>query len=117
MKDNIVSKEKFVKIINRIQELSEFWEEVFTIYDKHYFEAPLVNDLTDELIDTLEVMFNAPYNEDFGSDIAFFIYDLNFGKDWEPDSIICDGESVDLSSADKLYDWLISQMDEGGKKE
>ena len=112
MKNNILSKEQFVEIMNKMRELSDFWDEVLSLYDKHYFEAPYVNDLTDELITTLEVMFNAPYNEDFGSDIAFFIYDLNFGRDWGPDSIECNGEPVDLSSAEKLYDWLISQGEE-----
>ena len=115
-RSNILSREQFIKIINKMMELSDFWDEVFTLYDKHYFEAPLVNDMTDELIMTLETMFNAPDNEDFGSDIAFFVYELNFGRDWEPTSITCNGEVVDLSSAEKLYDWLISQSEEGNEE-
>ena len=52
--------------------------------------------------------------EDQGEDISYFIYELDYGRDYEEGCITDqDGNNIDFSTAEKLYDYLNSNI--GGK--
>lgn len=53
-------------------------------------------------------------------DIGYFCFELNFGEDWEPGTLVEldeDGNKVDidLSSVDKLYEYLIWRLERNGE--
>lgn len=114
----MISKEKFCYIIKRLENYEK-------LQDK-------INDLFKELVDNTEQDFcNAggicvghetvvvdllceilePGVSERDSFISWWIYETEFGK--RPDFayvILKDGTRVDLSSADKLYDFLVENM-------
>ncbi len=48
-----------------------------------------------------------------GNEIEYFIYDLNFGKDYNEGCLTeMDGTPIDISTAEKLYDYIVSEVEE-----
>ena len=112
MKKNILSKEEFVKVIERTEKAYRFDDEIKGLYMKWNLEAPENPELIvmDSLIDTLDKMFELPNNTFFGSDIAYFIFELDFGKKYEPGCVKDDnGNEIDFSSAEALYDYILKR--------
>ena len=101
----MISKEEFVKIINRIKEFHDWNDHLDDVFDC-VIEIP---DLTSPLIQTLNTMFGLEENEYYGTDIDYFIYELNFGKDYEPGCVTDDDVEIDFSTAETLYDYLIKR--------
>lgn len=103
-----MTKEKFCEIIDEIKKLHEYENELYAINYKYntdsVFSFPT---LEDTVISLLEEIFNCPETE-IGTDISYFVYELDFGKEWEPGMITDEsGNDIDLSTAEKLYDYLI----------
>ena len=60
------------------------------------------------LIDLLGILMGCNQTDDFGTDIEYFIYDLEYGTSWKENSITDDtGRSFDLHSPEALYDYLV----------
>lgn len=99
-----LSKDEFCEVIDKIKAhhaMIENLEDILGVV----FEF---DDLQDTVIKLLEKVMDVEPCEKFGSDISYFIYDLDYGNDWTPSSFTIDGESVDISTAEKLYDYLMS---------
>lgn len=105
--ENILSKEEFVEVIAQIQHCKDFENSVYKVFDKYMCESPSFLSCEDALIDTLNKMFNQSDDCCYGSDIEYFIYEINFGKDYTPGCLTCNDEDIDISTPEKLYDWLI----------
>ena len=109
----IISKDKFVEIINRLKNYNN-------LQDK-------INDLFKENIDNKEMDFmNAgricighetivvKLLENIFNDkdtISWWIYECNYGRDFSLGDLEVDGIEIDLSTAEKLYDYLIKEME------
>lgn len=107
----MISKEEFVKVINALKDADDLDN---MLYDKtnraiSLFELKEYTGLQNAIVFLLEKMFNLEVDSRFGSDISYFIYDLEFGKNWTPNSITLDGVSIDISTPEKLYDYLIER--------
>lgn len=64
--------------------------------------------LGDTIVRLLELAMGADSDSDVGSDIVYFVYELDFGKNWTPDCYTDEnGDSVDISTAEKLYNVLV----------
>lgn len=104
-----MTKEKFIEIINEIQELHKYEEDLYAL-NRNYeadFQFPT---LEDTVVKLLEEIFHCPTDECVGSDISYFIYELDFGQEWEPGMIIDEsGNDIDLSTVEKLYNYLIRE--------
>ena len=99
-----LSKDEFCDVIDKIKAhhaMIENLEDILGVV----FEF---DDLQDTVVELLEKVMDVESNEKFGSDISYFIYDLDYGKDWTPSSLKINGESADISTAEKLYDYLMS---------
>ena len=71
------------------------------------------------MIEMLCDLMEIEYNRDphIGDDIQYFIYDLNFGKSKDAvEAIITDGKTYDLSTAEKLYDYILESNKEKNVK-
>jgi len=106
-----MTKEKFVEIINEIKKLHEYEDALYALNYNSGFDSELrFPTLEDTVISLLEEVMHCPVDEYIGSDISYFIYDLDFGKDWEPGMIIDkDGNSIDHSTTEKLYDYIVKE--------
>lgn len=106
----MINKQQFVNIINQLEQgyknqdilnkaMKNLCEDSYGFYP--------ITKFTDIVIDLLNNMFELETDNVVGTDIDYFIYELNFGKDWKPGYVQENGEDIDLSSADKLYDYII----------
>lgn len=108
-----MSKESFLKNIGYIESL---WNRAELIYDSsegsiNLYEIEAIWKVVEALIDLM-----AERLCDFGGDIGFFIYELDFGRNYKEGCIKTrNGTIVDFSTAEKLYDYLVKQMAENFK--
>lgn len=106
----VISKEKFVDILVFLQNQDKRFEKLSNITDTlapGFHTNPFFNlSYNEKIISILDEMFGFKNGED--SMIAYFIYELDYGKKSADTPILApDGSPIDLSSADKLYDFLI----------
>ena len=110
-----MTKEKFLEIIDDLKLMHEYEHDLFMLNCKYNNKWGTQADiqfpsLEDTVIKLLIEVFHCS-NED----MYFFIYDLNFGKDWKPGMITSmEKGDIDHSSPEKFYDWLIEEY--GGDK-
>ena len=109
----MISKEKFIKIIEEMKELHEMEDKINdlgrncsndSIRDFGFFSYMTCQD--DIILDLLCTIFN---DQDI---ISWWIYDLEFGSKYTDGCITEDNGKtiIDLSTAEKLYDYLIKNM-------
>lgn len=104
----MISKKDFVDTIEKIKSYWDFMDEINHVAMKykagHFWnEASLV----DTCIRLLEINLNLEPNEVYGTDISYFVFELDFGHKYEPGMVTDEnGNEIDISSAEKLYDYL-----------
>lgn len=105
-----ISKEDFVNTINKLKRCIDKEDNIDDILQK--FDIYLDDDsekLYDTVIHLLEILTGVIVDEEFGSDISYFCWDLDFGRDYEPGMITDkEGNDIDFSTAESLYDYLTS---------
>ena len=112
----IVSKEEFVEIINRLKETDEVVCKVNNFFDNtadsimtcNLNATHLMICHEDIVVKLLEKIFN---DEDV---LTYWLYEKNYGRDYKKGDITVNGKKIDLSTPEKLYDFLI-QNSEGNK--
>lgn len=112
---NILSKQEFVNIIEKLEVISRFEEERDKLYSK--FNGGYIDDphtvLFETVIHTLNVMFSLEETNLFGSDIDYFCYDLDFGRNpndlWIEDN---EGNKFVWKDAGELYDYITNKEKE-----
>ena len=102
-------KETFVYYINKIKEHNEKIDAINDLLRNIGSDSTYIpSSLETELVSLLKELYHDT-NKDF-SLIEYYIYDLNFGKDWAMDSITIDEKSIPLSTPEELYEALISNL-------
>lgn len=102
-----MNKEIFVKNINNIKNLLNKLDQLSDATDGviNLHEIDEIFELIVGLIELLGIEMN-----DTKKDIAYFIFELSFGAEYEDgcavDKINGDSVHIDLSTAEKLYDYL-----------
>lgn len=111
--DNILSKKEFTKIINKLKNIDELENNVNSLFRKSNndmirdFSYCMISASNSALIRILEKMF-----KDDDEFISYYIYELDYGKEYKEGSIIDkDNKPIDISTPEKLYDYLIYNMD------
>ena len=105
-----MKKTVFVTMINGIKaqrefdrEMSKKLGEVFVDFDGWYNNDIVITPIEDALKDEFD---------DDGDMISYFMYDLEYGERWTKDSLWNeDGTVIDISTVEKLYDYLIRPDD------
>ena len=113
----MISKEKFVEIINRLKSYTELQNKI--------------NDLFRDNIDNKEMDFiNAGsicighesvvvylLEKIFDTDmISYFIYELDYGKKYKAGCVLDENmNEIDLSTAEKMYDYLVKSLESEGE--
>lgn len=119
-----ITKQKFVQILDTIRQVHDFTDDIASLKNK--YNSPLIkhslidnffiDNFEDEVIDLLALLTRCKSNDDYGTDISYFIYDLDFGRKYKDGMVVENGKNVDFSSADKLYDYL-SEVYENERQE
>lgn len=110
----MLTREQFRKTFDDIRNL-EKREEIFNEAIKQMGldgYCLIYSDAISSIIDLLSVAMGLEArNEDGFNDIEYFCYELDFGRaDFASHAIeLPEGKTIDLSSVDKLYDYLIGE--------
>ena len=111
-----LSKKEFVDIINRLHTATDLVDKVEELFRNS--RDNLGNDFCDGaglqishegiVVKLLEKLMG-----DSCGNISYFIYELDYGKEYKEGCILDNKDFIDISSAEKLYDFL---MIEYGRK-
>lgn len=108
----MISKEEFVNKIEHIKKIFDMEDDLNDWIRKYsdggwcIFE-PIWNIVDDYIkILTDEICGKQDYTVD---DIDYFVYELEFGKQWKPGMICENDKDIDWSTAEKLYDYMVER--------
>jgi hypothetical protein len=101
----MIDKETFVDIINRIQDVEKYHTNLNQFFQQNGISGTLYSpDCTAETLKLLAILMH----DDMVTDIlGRFCYELDFGKKWKKGCVLDrNGNDIELSSAEKVYDYL-----------
>lgn len=111
----MLSKEDFIYYIDIIKKHRErenkFLECLDFLSPETSNETFLYGDYESALVDLLMLLM-----EDEGEIIPLFIYDTEFGTNNAFSTLFVENDSVDLSSAEKVYDYILSRKEKKNAK-
>ena len=115
MKKFLISREEFAKCIDRLREATDLVDKIDDIMreSRDNIENDFMNaaslQITHEqtVVNLLEKL---THDDEIYSDISYFIYELDYGRKYEPGMIKDnDGNELDFSNAGSLYDYLLKK--------
>lgn len=112
----MISKEKFVDIINRLRNYNDMQDEIRDI-SKKYIE-PMESDFNNAaeicvghetvVVDLLRNIFDDEENDILG----WWIWECDYGRSFKKGFLVeLDGTKPDLTTPEKLYDYLTENME------
>ena len=112
MKKFLISREEFVKCIDRLREATDLVDKIDDIMResrdniKNDFMNAASLQITHEQI-VIDLLEKLTHDDEIYSDIGYFIYELDYGREYKPGMIKDnDGNELDFSTAGSLYDYL-----------
>lgn len=111
----MIDKERFVEIINSLKEVNDFVDEVNekasklrdSIISDFFNASSLSISHEDIVVELLKAIFN-----DEDNTISWWLYEKNYGTDDRLKMWDKDGNEIDLSTPEKLYEYLLEAKDE-----
>lgn len=114
----ILKEEEFCELLSKLKRRKEIIEEIEEIKRREYKElgdeyiicsTPEVDDSL--IIKILDRMFNTDM-------VSYWCWELNYGREYKDGDIReVNGETIDISSLDKLYKYLVKEIKRGEEKE
>ena len=109
----LITKEEFVDIINRLRESSNLVDKVDTLFreSRENVECDFCNaaglQISHEpiVVNLLQKMMR-----DKGEDISYFIYELDYGRDYMHGCVTDSNGIVDMGTPEALYELLVHQI-------
>ena len=109
----MISKDKFIEIINRLKKYNELQDKINYLFRDNINNKE--NDFANAggvcighesvVVYLLEKMFDTDM-------ISYWIYELNYGKEYKEGCVLdANMNEIDLSTAEKLYDYLIKSLE------
>lgn len=110
-----ISKEEFVEILNRLRDSSDLVRTVNSLFrnSRDNVECDFCNGAALQISHESTVVFLLrKLLKDAVENIDYYIYELDYGRKYEPGMITDEnGHDIDLSSAEKLYDYLTGEVE------
>jgi hypothetical protein len=108
-----ISKELFIETINKIKEQIDHddkcWEAFKIILPNDFVTGYDNNIVIGQLIKILKVATKDDHKDSW---IEYFIYELHFGKKYaEGCATYKNGENIDLSTPEDLYEFLVKEVE------
>lgn len=107
-----LAKQEFVDIINRLREATELVDKVEELFrnSRDNLECDFCNgaglQISHEgiVVNLLEKMM-----QDRGGNVSYFIYELDYGRDYREGCVSDNNGNIDISTPEKLYDLLMAE--------
>lgn len=113
----IISKEKFVEIINRLRDYNDLQDKIDDLFkdnidnkERDFMNAgSICIGHESVVVYLLEKIFDTDM-------ISYWIYELNYGKEYTDGCVLDENmNEIDLSTAEKLYDCLVQDLESEGE--
>lgn len=110
----MISKKKFVEIINRLKDYNDLQDKIQNLFrdnidnqEMDFMNAGSICVSHESIVvELLKDMFNV--KDDL---ISWWLYECNYGRDFSLGDLEDNGVEIDLSTPEKLYDYLIKNME------
>ena len=107
----MISRETFKKAINFIIQADNFYSELDGLYrkfDDTFFDgaSPILN--TSPIVEVLNESLGLEVDEDYGSDLDYWLYECDYGKEWNDRDV----ENTFLPEDDKYRKPKIDNLDD-----
>lgn len=110
----MISKEEFVKIIKRLKDYNDLQDNINELFrdnidnqEMDFMNAGSICVGHETIVvELLENIFNDK------DTISWWLYECNYGRDFSLGDLEVDGVGIDLTTPEKLYDYLIKEMEE-----
>jgi hypothetical protein len=109
----LITKEEFVDIINKLRETSDLVDKVDTLFreSRENVECDFCNAASLQIShEPIVVKLLQKIMRDKGEDISYFIYELDYGRDYKHGSVTDSNGIVDMGTSEALYELLIHQL-------
>lgn len=108
----MISKELFCEAVRELQRAWDYQEGLNDYFKDNGVDGYVFQpDCSDVLIKVLEEAMNLEINDQIGSDLSYFCYELDFGRKFKPGDVTENGKDVDFSTPESLYDYLMKDGD------
>ena len=113
----MISKDKFIEIINRLKKYNELQDKINDLFRDNINnkEMDFMNAGSicigheSVVVYLLERMFDTDM-------ISYFIYELDYGKKYKAGCVLDENmNEIDLSTPEKLYDYLVQDIESEGE--
>lgn len=101
----IIKKEQFCSIIDSIETYWETLRKLNEVLDTNIVESKLAT-FADEVRVFISDLFYEEERDSIGDEIQYYMWELDFGRKWKPNSITVDGESIRLTNSEELWDYI-----------
>lgn len=110
----MITKQKFVEIVNRLKDYDDLQKKIQELFKDNIDnqEMDFMNagsicvSHESVVVELLKDMFNV--KDDL---ISWWLYECNYGRDFSLGDLEDNGVEIDLSTPEKLYDYLIKNME------
>lgn len=112
-----LSKEDFVRYIDRLREATDLCDKIDSLMreSKDNIENDFMNGASLQINHesmVIKLLCKLMHDDEVYSDIGYFIYELDYGREYKPGIIKDkDGTEIDFSTPDKLYDYLAKRIE------
>lgn len=107
----LLDRELFVEILDEVKTVFDYSDNLNKFFHQNNVEGYIYQ--PDCIVPTLTLLHIAMGEADKNEWIDYFVEGLDFGRKWEPGIVKDkDGVDIDLSDAEKLYDFLIENTEE-----
>jgi hypothetical protein len=112
----MLSKETFCDAVRELQRAWDYQEGLNEYFSNNGVDGYVYQpDCSETLIRVIEESMGLPIDDEIGSDLAYFCWELDFGRKFKPGDVttVKNGKEIneDFSCAESLYDFLT--RDEG----
>lgn len=110
----MISKEKFVEIINRLKDYNDLQDKIQNLFrdniDNQEMDFMNAGSICigheSVVVDLLKNIFDDKYDY-----IGYYLYECDYGRETENKIFDNDDKPIDISTPEKLYDYLIKNME------
>ena len=101
----IITKTQFCSIIDSIETYWETLRKLNEVLDANMVESKLAT-FADEVRVFVSDLFYEEERDSIGDEIQYYMWELDFGKKWKPNSVTVDGENIRLTNSEELWDYI-----------
>lgn len=108
-----IKEKNFCELVDSIE---EFWYLLDDI--RELIGIDLSDSRLSDLMDSVAIFLTDIFNNKVDSfslmdDISYYMWELDFGKKWEPGMVVIDGKDIPLRNSHDLWKLICSNMEEG----